>query len=310
MGLSDIIQIIIGILSLIATITVSFVIYWLQMHHEKEMQRLEQKQRQNELEERAKCFLIKHESEKNYLPWCILAANLHRLERHSRVIYADFCLCPVELRNEILKQAGFKISFIEEQSWVNICIEKLKADIQKYNLGRDYLYEGAKYFHRSFLCYRDLPWNGTPRIFKAINKDSYRSRVLHIDQLSIGEYIDEYFFWYIDKNMNFEQDIPIPPLDYVWNSQNLGYCTEKQVCMWMMDIMENIALVIGNRRNDYPESRYILEDTDAEAETYEDKYYKVLQALYNTYYGMSEDNRSRDNKVVSAFEAQRTTIDL
>ena len=54
MGLSDIIQIIIGILSLIATVAVSFVIYWLQMRHEKELQKLEDQQKQNELEEKAK----------------------------------------------------------------------------------------------------------------------------------------------------------------------------------------------------------------------------------------------------------------
>lgn len=41
MPLADIIQIVIGVLSLLATIAVSFAIYWLQMHHEKELQRLE-----------------------------------------------------------------------------------------------------------------------------------------------------------------------------------------------------------------------------------------------------------------------------
>ena len=53
MELSDIIQIIIGILSLIATIAVSFVIYWLQLRHEKEQRRLEEKQKKNVLEEKA-----------------------------------------------------------------------------------------------------------------------------------------------------------------------------------------------------------------------------------------------------------------
>ena len=41
MSLADIIQIIIGVLSLVATIAVSFLIYWLQSRHEKEIQKLQ-----------------------------------------------------------------------------------------------------------------------------------------------------------------------------------------------------------------------------------------------------------------------------
>ena len=139
MPLADIIQIVIGVLSLLATIAVSFAIYWLQMHHEKELQRLEKKQKQKELEEKANLFLMDNESERDYLPWCVLAANLHRLEKHTRVIYTAFCRCPEELRDEILKQAGFEIVSMKDKDWVYDCIEKLKADIKKYNLGRDYL---------------------------------------------------------------------------------------------------------------------------------------------------------------------------
>lgn len=40
MTTADIIQIIIGVLSLIATVGVSFAIYWLQLRNEKEMERL------------------------------------------------------------------------------------------------------------------------------------------------------------------------------------------------------------------------------------------------------------------------------
>lgn len=39
MSLVDIIQIIIGIMTLVATIAVSFSIYWLQLRHEKETQK-------------------------------------------------------------------------------------------------------------------------------------------------------------------------------------------------------------------------------------------------------------------------------
>ena len=291
MTLADIIQIVIGVLSLLATIAVSFAIYWLQMHHEKELQRLEEKQKQKELEEKANLFLMDNESERDYLPWCVLAANLHRLEKHTRVIYTAFCRCPEELRDEILKQAGFEISSITSNSWVDVCIEKLKADIKKYNLGRDYLYDGAKYFHRSYERYRDSQWNGTPSIFEPINKNS--NRIIYSNQVSIGQYVDEYFYYYIDKHMDLENDIPIPPIDYVWNSQNLANCDEEIVCMWIMELIENIAIITKNRKTNSEINKALLEYTDAQAKTFEDKYYETLQALYNAYYEVAKDEKSK-----------------
>ena len=291
MLLTDIIQIVIGVLSLLATIAVSFAIYWLQMRHDKELQRLEEKQKQKELEEKANLFLMDNESERDYLPWCVLAANLHRLEKHTRVIYTSFCRCSEELRDEILKQAGFEISSITSNSWVDVCIEKLKADIKKYNLGRDYLYDGAKYFHRSYERYRDSQWNGTPSIFEPINKNS--NRIIYSNQVSIGQYVDEYFYYYIDKHMDLENDIPIPPIDYVWNSQNLANCDEEIVCMWIMELIENIAIITKNRKTNSEINKALLEYTDAQAKTFEDKYYETLQALYNAYYEVAKDEKSK-----------------
>ena len=73
-------------------------------------------------------------------------------------------------------------------------------------------------------------------------------------------------------------------MDYVWDSQNLATCEENQVCMWLMELMENIAEILRNRKCDDVMIENLLEYTDSQAETFEDKYYKVLQSLYNTYY--------------------------
>ena len=246
MSLVDIIQIIIGIMTLIATIAVSFTIYWLQLRHEKEMQKIAKLQEHKELEEKAKLFLIDNEAERDYLPWCVIAANIHRLDKHTREIYNSFCRCPEELRNEILKQAGFEMESIKGQTWVNDCIEALEKDIQKYNLGRDYLYDGAKYFHRSYERYRDLKWNSTPKVFEPICKDNHFRISFGMDKLDIGSYIDEYFYYFIDKRIDLKESEPIPPIDFVWNSQNLAYTNEETVCMWMMELIQNIAIIIYN----------------------------------------------------------------
>ena len=62
MTTAEIIQIVIGILSLVATIAVSFLIYWLQTRHEKEIQKLQDEKEQKELETKARLFLIDNES--------------------------------------------------------------------------------------------------------------------------------------------------------------------------------------------------------------------------------------------------------
>lgn len=296
MTVADLIQIIIGILSLVATIAVSFLIYWLQTRHEKEMQKLQDEKERKELEQEACSFLINNESKRDYLPWCVIASSLHPLERHSREIYTAYCHCSKDLQNEILRQAGFRSCQIDGAHWVHDCIAKLKKDIEKYDLGRDYLYDGAKYFHRSYERYRELQWNGTPQVFEAINKDNKIRRTFNINQLSIGEYVDEYFYYYIDKHMEIKQDTPIPPMNYVWNSQNLANCEEEKVCMWLMELIENIAIIIGNRNSDDEVNSDPLEYTDAQAETYEDKYYEVVQHLYNTYYVDATANKGKGRK--------------
>lgn len=217
-SLVDIIQIIIGIMTLIATITVSFTIYWLQLCYKKEMQKIAKLQEHKELEEKAKLFLIDNEAERDYLPWCVIAANIHWLDKHTREIYNSFCHCPEELRNEILKQVGFGMESIKRQTWVNDCIEALKKDIQQYNFGRDYLYEEAKYFHRSYERYQDLKWNSTPQVFELICKDNHFRISFGMDKLDIGSYIDEYFYYFIDKRIDLKEGEPILPIDFVWSS--------------------------------------------------------------------------------------------
>lgn len=232
----------------------------------------------------------------DYLPWCVVAANVHPLERHSRKIYTEYCRCTEELQNEILHQAGYKSNSIQGTRWVQKCIMDLEKDIEQYNLGGDYLYDGAKYFHRSYERYRDLQWNGTPSVFEPINKNNKFRRTFNINQLSIGEYVDEYFYYYIDKKMEFNEDVPIPPMDYVWNSQNIANCEEEKVCMWLMELIEGIAIVIRNRKPDEEINQKPLEYTDAQAETFEDKYYEVIQQLYNTYYVSVDENKSKRKK--------------
>lgn len=279
---AEIAQIIIGIISIVATVSVSFTIYWLQTKHEKDILRIEKQIKKKELEEKAHEFLIENDDERDYLPWCIIAVNLHRHERHTRHIYTNFCRCSPELQNEILNIAGFSLNTILDNKWVEKCFEKLSKDIKKYHLGQDVLYDNEKYFHRGFESYRDK----TCKEFYLYSYETLynNNNFIYRDSISLGSYIEEYFD-YILKEINednLKNKNPLPPIDYVWSYNNLSYADEYIVCFWIMELVYDIVINIHNRFK--KDENVIFNNlTDADAETYEDKYYQTLFWLYFTY---------------------------
>lgn len=160
MSIADIIQIILSGLSLLATVAVSYSIYYLQRKHEKEIQKIEENLQKRKLKEKAEHFIINNNSEIDYLPWCIFASNLHKLETHHRKIYKEYCKCSLEVQNEILRIQGFEVKQLDENNdWLDKCLELLRKDILEHKLGRDVLYDGAKYFKRGYRIYKRLEWD-------------------------------------------------------------------------------------------------------------------------------------------------------
>ena len=64
--------------------------------------------------------------------------------------------------------------------------------------------------------------------------------------------------------------------------------------MWLMELIESNAIIIKNRKPDEEINQNPLEYTDAQAETFEDKYYEVLQALYNVFYVSAAESISKN----------------
>ncbi len=301
MAVADIIQIVIGALSLVATVAVSFFIYWLQSRHEKEMTKIDEKHRIEKLTEEANNFLIDHEDERDYLPWCTIAANLHQHERHNRKIYTDFCRCSTELQNKILEMAEFSIRTIESVEWVEYVFEK--ADVKEYKLGEQpFLYDNAKYFHRAFTRYRETEFNENHnRELKTIYKQNLLFLVDEKEKgkVNLSFYIEQYFDFVLGeiRKEYIEWDNPIPPVDYAWEFYHLGYAPEETVCYWIMELVENFIVNIHNRFDTTVYDSVIRENsTDAQAETYEDKYYCILYWMYYTYYYMTQEKESTASK--------------
>ena len=63
MSTADIIQIVLAAFSLIATVVVSLVLYWLERRHENVLHKIEEKRRQHELEEQATRFMMDNSEE-------------------------------------------------------------------------------------------------------------------------------------------------------------------------------------------------------------------------------------------------------
>ena len=291
MSIAEIIQIIIGSLSLVATVAVSFLIYWLQRQHENDMECLEKKQQQEQLNNEAHKFLIDNADEVDYLPWCVIAANQHRHIHHVRDIYSNFCRCSNELQNKILEIAGFTVRTIDRNDWVDDGFEKLEMDIERYRLGKQpFLYDGAKYFHRSFDEYREKEYTPSrDEIFKTIYK---RTPLFVFDKKDAGtvclrNYIEQYFDYVLDtdkKLHGLEWKNPIPPVDYVWEGCELCNLDEDFVCFWVMELVGNIIINIHNRENSKDQDNMLFSNsTDAYAKTYEDRYYEILERIYFTY---------------------------
>lgn len=89
----NLVSMIVGILSLFATIAISIVIYLLQRKNEKN-------QHQNELKEKAIEVLQDNIDEKEYLPLAQFAAKLNPLYMHIRKIYNKFSRCNIEYKKK------------------------------------------------------------------------------------------------------------------------------------------------------------------------------------------------------------------
>lgn len=278
MTIAEIIQIIISGLSLVATIAVSFSIYWLQKRHEREIEQIETRRKERELEEKAHAFLSEHSEERNYLPFCAFVSNLKRHDKHTREIYTNFCRCHYDLQNEILRQAGLNMMVPDGEEWLSKRMDLLISDIDKYQLGRNYLYDGAKYFHRGYTCYGEKEWKDLrhSNVFKLTKNNPI---LFQKKECSLHEYIEEYLSWRAGEYKN-DYDLE-PPVDYMWRIFDLKNAEEIEVCRWSMESVHDILINCYNKI--HPDGKIHELLTYAPAKTFEDKYFETLFWLYYAY---------------------------
>ena len=279
--IADFIQIIIGVLSLIATIFVSLLIYWMQRHHEKEREEDEKKAQEKSIQDAARMFIIDNENELDFLPLCQIASMLYPNHRHLRNIYTRFNMCSVELQKEILRQtntpSGDNVTF----GMISDYIDKYRNDVKTCRLGtREFLYDGAKYFHRAFQYYSQNPIND-------VNPSCFETPLLTPIQKSFNAkhnltlYMDEYLH-VLAQESEKEKDEPAP-IDVVWNSIASAQ-QESDVTFWVMRMIISgcYAMLAHNIIPNNDEWRGIPFD-EYRIETQEDMYYYTILVLMSTY---------------------------
>lgn len=276
-------ELIIGILTLIATVVFGVLPFIIASCN-----------RCQKLKVAAKNFVIDNQGEINFLPLCVFADCLHSDDKHNRVIYTNFNKCDKGTQKAILRYKGIKQKIIKNQKWVDESIQSFLKIQDEYQLGRNMLYDGAKYLHRAYnykkleietidpMKFTTPSWNSfvnPPRTFSCYLSD-YMGYKYRESELTSNEKID--FGMYK------------PPMDLLYNQENLGNCPEEIVCFWIMRYICDVCQVLRNQNliksNNFDELP-LLEELDHV--TYEDFYYYTLAILYNAFMAQGVVNRSQ-----------------
>lgn len=271
----DIANLIISIFSLVATIAISFVIYFLERYNQKI-------EKEKEIKETAKRFIIDNADEIDYLPWATIAVGCFPQNKHVRRIYNAFSYLDDETKKEVLRQRKLDCDLIEDDSWIQDKISLIVEAIHKLELGNDFLFDGGKYLTRSY-DYKKQKIDDLEQL--KYTKDSYddvfnlgRMFLKHKGKLTYTQYLEDYLYCKYDKPELLPKDKKIIlPNDYLIKEENLGKCHEDYLCFWMM-VMADEVMCYAIKYLHWKEKEHST--TDAFAETYEDKYFSVLYELY------------------------------
>lgn len=84
--------------------------------------------------------------------------------------------------------------------------------------------------------------------------------------------------------------------DYAVKTQNLLNCDEKEVCRWVIEIVFCVSTIAHNiGKSDFDDDFFgVL--TDADAETFEDRYYETLLTIYYTFENESAETKNKKSK--------------
>lgn len=284
----EIITIILQILTLIATIAISIVLYYLNNKHKKEEEILKN-------EQLAKAFIIDNNDIVDYIPLCIVASALNRHKKHHRALFNEFNKLSDDVQKEVMKQCNYEIDLIKGNEWVSKSINYVNKFLNDNNLGNErnnYLYDDGKYLHYAIRYFSEKEYDNKRNKEKYINPFPNKKIGFEEDKpveylIDFDTYCDDYMFYVIrstrkDFIIYKSEKIAPRPIKYLEAVENLlsGSTTDEDVCYWVLDFVNFFSIYIINTMSSGYPNDYM---SDAEIKTFEDKYYEVMLSLYLLY---------------------------
>lgn len=269
MSAFEIISLIISGASLLATIGVSLTVFYLD-------KRSLERQRQHEISESAKRFIVENADERGFLPWAVVAAGCFPQNKHIRKIYNEFTLLDDEVKKEVLRQTKNDIPLIQGDEWIDGKIQLVIDAANELDLGDTFLYDGAKYFHR---LYEDKKREFDDGYWDDDFEDVFGYERLTLFRrkgyIPFSRYIDDYLYIKYKEPKKFSKEWP-KPFDYLLNQKAMRSTSDEGfVCCWVARIVEE-TICYSKKYLGY-ESRIA---TDAAPKTFEDRYFQVIFELF------------------------------
>lgn len=238
----------------------------------------------------AQKFCMKYEKELALLPLCQIAYDVDPLHNDVRKMYTDYKLCNSKVKRRIMELKEIPILDFSDVSWKERCINKYNNQILEDGLStREFLYEGAKYFHRAYERYSEYEIvNFDPRIFERPFKGGIAEAFLKDNLTYLSYYIID-FYWY--KKEHPEHYVE-PPMDYLWQLCDLGGCHEAEMTFWICKFIITSSYQMvedGYPKDERWENVFIKNEL---IQTQEDLYYYALLQLYWLYMIEREDDLS------------------
>lgn len=244
--------------------------------------------RNQKIVEEANKFINSNNNEILYIPLCIIANAYDNHHHFIRAIYNSFNVLNDDVQKEVLKQLHYDYEILNNNAWIDAEICNIQNFIKDNELGKDFLYDNAKYFHRA-IKYSEKYYDGKCEIEHILpDYFNWNPKIFFIDDKAYQENVT--FYDYVDSYLHTKKSDPVlfqihkqdKPLDLLSAIANLHYCEESIICYWMMEVVVTIAVLMQQQIN--VEEPCIMSRGDAEILTYEDRYLNVLMELYNLAY--------------------------
>ncbi len=231
--------------------------------------------------QQAQAFCIEYEEYIEFLPLCQIASSVNQFHKYVRQMYTDYCKCSIAVRTKILEINDCRILDFSDKAWIDKSVSLFDKVIHERKLCTvNYLYDGAKYFHRAFERYAGYHVEFDPWIFNPLIK--FENPIFGTElKCNLYRCIADYLELLKD---NPEYD-DVPPLDAIWAYCRDGNTPEPDVTYWVcMSIIASCSQLVDQSIDDNDLYYVDLGDSEHLINTQEDMYLYALLELYKLYY--------------------------